>query len=72
MSRQITKDANEILGDGAFDASAAAVDADDGAEEGADNKVDPAVAEWLKSAPEALRSSEAFAAISKAASGKGG
>ena len=74
VSRQITKDKNEILGDGAFDASEAAAAAE-GAEPASEAEPDAPGAEgddvlsaWLKTAPDVLRGSAAFTdAVQKAA-----
>ena len=52
VSRQITKESNEILGDGAFDA---------------EKKLGEEVEAWLKGAPEALRKSPKFKAVREAA-----
>eukprot|EP01045_Picozoa_sp_COSAG04_P010577 COSAG04_NODE_650_length_11561_cov_9.523731_7_plen_242_part_00 len=52
VSRQITKESNEILGDGAFDA---------------EKKLGEEVEAWLKDAPEALRKSPKFKAVREAA-----
>ena len=65
MNRQITKDSNEILGDGAFDASEAATHTATDVVSGRNE----AVAAWLKAAPEELRNSPAFAAVAEAAKG---
>ena len=67
--RQITKESNEILGDGAFDASES--DSANSTPTAVDSAAggDAAVAAWLKSAPRELRRSPAFETIAKAAKG---